>query len=129
MFRKAASFYFNCNKPEEARKILLSGQSKYPQELDIYLDLIELELRSKDKTGSGERLKRYIDFITENKLRRKFMEETILVINTQLNLRHIAEYALDKLLSTYKDEVESYVFAANWELKGKVEKVVNKFSK
>lgn len=122
MFRKAASFYFNSNKHEEARKILLSGQSKYPQELDIYLDLIELELRSKDKTGSSERLKQYIDFMAENKLRRKFIEETILVIDSQLNLRHIAEYALDKLLSTFED-VESYLFAATWELKGKVRKL------
>lgn len=104
---------------EEARKILLLGQSKFPEDIDIYLDLIEFEFRCKTKTDIGQRLKKYIDFIAENKLPRKFMEETILVIDHQLNvkpdLRPIAEYALEKLLSTYKDDVESYVFAANWE--------------
>lgn len=116
VFRKVASYYFYCNKHEEARKILLSGQSKYPKEVDIYLDLLELELRCTNKTGLSERLKRFIDFIGENKIGRRFMEETILMITTQLNLRNIAEYGLDKLLSTY-EEVDSYMFAANWELK------------
>lgn len=99
--------------------MLLFGQSKYPKEVDIYLDLLELELRCKNKTGLSERLKRFIDLIANNKIGRRFMEETILMITTQLNLRNIAEYGLDKLLSTY-EEVESYMFAANWELKGKV---------
>lgn len=103
----------------EARKVLLTGQSKFPEDIDIYLDLIELEFRSKTKADVGERLKKYIDFVAENKLPRKFIEETILVINHQLNakpeLRPVADYALDKLLSIYKDDVESYVFAANWE--------------
>ncbi|XP_066159329.1 U3 small nucleolar RNA-associated protein 6 homolog [Euwallacea fornicatus] len=115
VFRLAASWYLHINNEVEAKKILCMGQSMNPENLEIYLDLLEIELNSKDENVDS-RLASYIDFIVETKVPRAFVEQVITLIEQKLNDTHnvnsVIEYGLRRLLETYANEGESYVFAA-----------------
>ncbi|XP_066261151.1 U3 small nucleolar RNA-associated protein 6 homolog [Euwallacea similis] len=115
VFRLAASWYLHINDEVEAKKILCLGQSTNPENLEIYLDLLEIELNNKDENVDSK-LASYIDFIVETKVPRVFVERVITLIEQKLNDTHdidsVIEYGLRRLLETYANEGESYVFAA-----------------
>ncbi|XP_066138924.1 U3 small nucleolar RNA-associated protein 6 homolog [Euwallacea fornicatus] len=115
VFSLAASWYLHINNEVEAKKILFLGQQKHPENLDIYLDLLKIELKHKDDKIL-DKLTLYMNFIVETKVPRPFLEHTISLIQEQLtetdDVRGVIEYGLNKLLEVYKNEVESYLFAA-----------------
>ncbi|XP_066250113.1 uncharacterized protein [Euwallacea similis] len=115
VFSLAASWYIHIDNEVEAKKILFLGQHRHPENLDIYLDLLRIELKCKD-AKMFDRLTLYIDFIVETKVPRPFLEQTISLIGEHLTETHdvsgVIEYGLNKLLEVYKNEGESYLFAA-----------------
>ncbi|XP_066158330.1 U3 small nucleolar RNA-associated protein 6 homolog [Euwallacea fornicatus] len=115
VFRLAASWYLHVKNEVEAKKTLYLGQCTHPENLEIYLDLLEIELKSQDE-NLQRRLALYIDFIVETKVPRAFFERTIILIDQELSETHdvkgVIEYGLSRLLEAHKNEGESYFFAA-----------------
>ncbi|XP_066248763.1 uncharacterized protein [Euwallacea similis] len=139
VFRLAASWYLHIKDEIEAKKILYLGQCTHPENLEIYLDLLEIELKSGDENVQ-RRLALYIDFIVKTKVPRAFLEQTITLIDQQLSDTHdvngVIEYGLSRLLEAYNNEGESYFFAATRPLNRnyapnatEIEKIVYLFKK
>ncbi|XP_050301370.1 uncharacterized protein LOC126739642 [Anthonomus grandis grandis] len=120
VFRKVASWYIQIDKIDEARKTLLRGQSLHPNHFEIYLDLIELELRH-EKPGFPDRLKEYVDEVIKNKLPIQFLVETLKLFDNVECLKTVngtVDYTIHHMLTVYRDDAEVWHIVAQRELRG-----------
>ncbi|CAG9771465.1 unnamed protein product [Ceutorhynchus assimilis] len=118
VFRQTAAWYFQCGKNDEARHILLRGQSLHPKNLSIYIDLIEIELKNTTEIGIENRLKKYIDTIMKNNISYRFLEEIIKIFEGIENLKKTIDYIIEQLLIKYRDEPGVWKLIASREMRG-----------
>lgn len=118
IFRQTAAWYFQCGKNEEARHVLLRGQSLHPNTLSFYIDLIEIEMKNTTESGIQNRLKKYIDTIIKNNIDYRFLEEIIKNFAGHESLKETIDYIIEQLLIKYRGEPGVWKLIALRELKG-----------
>lgn len=110
VYIKIANWYDENNLPQDAQKVLLSGQSRHPKFGALYVDFMSQEL--KNSPVNEKKILLCLDMMVENKLPSKDFQTAYGLFKQKRASPRLQDYLIEQMKTHHKQDGAMWAFVA-----------------